>query len=404
MKKLPGYLKTVIILFALILVTGLPALSPRLCDWYTDHIYGILCDAVSHITGLFPFAVGEIIMYLGIVLLMAGIVLLLLLIFLRKKPGYRRVVKKFFQSFSIALLVVVLIYMPTWFVPFCGTVLGQGNPELRTTFTYEEISELLNYVVQEGNAAAEEIAVGEDGSVTFRSTEENRALVIKAMQDLGAEFPRLKGYYPPVKTALCSDVLDRMGIGGYNYPYTMEPTHNRYMSPMWMPVLEAHEYSHHKGYYKENEANLLSVLALSRSGDPYLRLAAFMEMYDYLYQDYICAMDQILDQKIAAGEITDWPEQIQTKEDIVKRARIYSEIFGPEPEFTDRVYRIYAAAAEEEQAIYEEDSHPIDNMPAVNEVITETADTGWKVQGDILQENSYDGVTLLLLQYFYGEE
>ncbi|MBR6849168.1 MAG: DUF3810 family protein [Lachnospiraceae bacterium] len=401
MKKLPKYLKTVIILLALIIITGLPAISPRLCDWYTDHIYGVLCDAVSHITGVFPFALGEIIMYLGIVLLVAGIVFLLLLIFLRKKPRYRKFVKVYFQSFSIALLIVVLIYMPAWFVPFCGTVLGQGNPELRTTFTYEEISDLLRYVVESGNAAAEEIAIAEDGSVAFRSNEENRALVIKAMQDLGSEFPRLKGYYPPVKPAICSDILDRMGIGGYNYPYTMEPTHNRYMSPLWMPVLDAHEYSHHKGYYKENEGNLLSVLALSRSEDPYLRMAAFIEMYDYLYMAYIEAQDQVLDQMIASGEITDWPEQIQTKEDIEQRKQIYVRVFGEEPEFTDRVWQIYNAGMEIEKEIYEADSHPIDDMPSVNEVITETADTGWKVQGDILQENSYDGVTLLLLQYFY---
>ncbi|MBR3103780.1 MAG: DUF3810 family protein [Lachnospiraceae bacterium] len=401
MKKLPKYLKTVIILLALIIITGLPAISPRLCDWYTDHIYGVLCDAVSHITGVFPFALGEIIMYLGIVLLVAGIVFLLLLIFLRKKPRYRKFVKVYFQSFSIALLIVVLIYMPAWFVPFCGTVLGQGNPELRTTFTYEEISDLLRYVVESGNAAAEEIAIAEDGNVAFRSNEENRALVIKAMQDLGSEFPRLKGYYPPVKQAICSDILDRMGIGGYNYPYTMEPTHNRYMSPLWMPVLDAHEYSHHKGYYKENEGNLLSVLALSRSEDPYLRMAAFIEMYDYLYMAYIEAQDQVLDQMIASGEITDWPEQIQTKEDIEQRKQIYVRVFGEEPEFTDRVWQIYNAGMEIEKEIYEADSHPIDDMPSVNEVITETADTGWKVQGDILQENSYDGVTLLLLQYFY---
>ena len=39
----------------------------------------------------------------------------------------------------------------------------------------------------------------------------------------------------------------------------------------------------------------------------------------------------------------------------------------------------------------------------VQEVIQETADTGWETQGNILQENSYDGVTLLLLQYFDGK-
>ena len=169
----------------------------------------------------------------------------------------------------------------------------------------------------------------------------------------------------------------------------------------WQPMLDAHEYSHHKGYYKENEANLLSALALSRSEDPYLRLIAFVEMYNYLYQDYLETMDRVLDQKIAAGEVSGWPEELKTREDLERRVQIYYELFGEEPEFSERVWQIYQAGDEIEQAIYDADPHPIDDMPAVDEAISETADTGWKVQGDILQENSYDGVTLLLLQYFY---
>ena len=54
--------------------------------------------------------------------------------------------------------------------------------------------------------------------------------------------------------------------------------------------------------------------------------------------------------------------------------------------------------------MYEADEHPIDDMPAVDELITDTADQGWKIQGEIIQERSYDDVVLLLLQYFYSPE
>ena len=56
-----------------------------------------------------------------------------------------------------------------------------------------------------------------------------------------------------------------------------------------------------------------------------------------------------------------------------------------------------------EKQIYGADEHPIDDMPAVDELISDTADQGWKIQGDIIQENTYSGVVLLLLQYFYEE-
>ena len=399
-RKASPYLISVLILIALIAGLSLLALSPAFCDWYTDHIYGYLCDGISHVTALFPFAVGEIIMFLGAALLLAVPILMILLIFLFKKTGYRRFCAGYFKFLSIAFLSIVLIYLPCWFIPYNGTVLGMGNPGLRTEYTYDELHDLIWYIVDGGNAAAEEIAIAEDGSVSFPSEEEYRAAINKAMDDLKDEFPRLAGFYPPVKVAICSDILDRMWIGGYNYPYTMEPTHNRYISPLYRPVLDAHELSHHHGYYKENEANFLSQLALSRSENPYLRLSAFMDMYSYVYFDYLDAQDRVLQQMIDAGEVV-WPEEIKTKEQVMEAKQILEDIFGEDPEFSERVSLISNAGQEIEEELYNEDPHPLDDLPEADELIHETADQGWQIQGDILQDNTYDGVVLLLLQYYY---
>ena len=403
-KKRPSrYLSTVLIMILLIIVLSLPALSPALCDRYTDSVYGVLCDVLSHFNALFPFALGEILMYAGILLLVAAIVFLLLLVFLHKKTRYRRFCSGYFKTLSIILLSVILIYIPTWFIPFNGTVLGRGNVELRTEYTYEEFRALLQYFADGANKAAEEIRISDDGSVEFYAPEEISALAASAMQDLGDEFGRLRGYYSPVKTAICSDILNRMNIGGYNYPYTMEPTNNRYVSPLYLASLCAHEYAHHKGYYKENEANFLSELALSRSSDPYLRLAGYYEMYDYLYFDYLDAQTEILQQLIDSGEIV-YPEKIDSKETAAQATAIWESVFGPDPEISERAYYIYDAGMEIEQEIYDADEHVIDDMPAVDELISDTADEGWRIQGEILQDNSYDDVVLLLLQYYYSED
>lgn len=398
-KRLSRYKKTVLIMIALIIILSLPALSPHLCDLYTDNVYGTLCDAISHVTGLFPVALGEILMYIGVALLLAAILFLLLLVFLHRKAGYRRFCKDYFKTFSIIILAVILVYIPTWFIPFNCTVLGRGDAELRTEFTYDEVYALLQYFADGANAAAEEIYIAEDGSVEFYPSDKIGTLAAEAMQDLGSEFPRLKGYYPPIKNAICSDILERMMIGGYNYPYTLEPTRNRYLSPLYQFSLDAHEYAHHKGYEKENEANFLSQLALSKSSDPYLRLSGYYEMYTYMYSAYIDAGDKIIDELVAEGKIV-WPEKIDSKETLLQLKQQLEAYLGEEPELSDRVLHIHEAGMDIEREIYEAEEHVIDDMPAVNEVITTTADQGWKVQGEILQENTYDGETLLLLQYF----
>ena len=94
-------------MIALIIILSLPALSPHLCDLYTDNVYGNLCDAVSHITGLFPVALGELLMYAGVLLLLAALLFLLLLVFLHRKAGYRRFCKNYFKTFSIIILAVI---------------------------------------------------------------------------------------------------------------------------------------------------------------------------------------------------------------------------------------------------------------------------------------------------------
>ena len=377
--------------------------SSEFCDWYADNVYCIICDCISHVTAQIPFALGEIIMFIGAFMLVFSVILLFFLLFLRKKESYRNFCKAYFKTFIKGLLVVVLIYVPTWFIPFCGTVLGRGNTELRTEYSYDEIYDLMIYIVEQGNAAAEEIYIAEDGSVDFPTAEERLPKITEAMQALGSEYGRLTGYYPPVKEALCSDILERMGIGGYNYPYTMEPTHNRYMSPLWSSVLDAHELAHHKGYYKENEANFLSQLALIRSDDPYLKLAAAFDMYDYVSEDYYKTRDKEIERLQAEGKIGEIPE-LKNKEELLQFAEILGAILGPEPEFSKRVWQIYNAGEQIEQQIYEEDTHVIDELPAVDEVIHTTADKGWEMQAEILQDNCYDGVTLLLLQYFYGTD
>lgn len=404
----PKYWKILLILLLVSAVGNLAGCIPAFCDWYTDHIYCLIEGGISRLTAPVPVAVGELLMYLGVLLVLLAVLFLILLLFLRKKAGYRRFCRGYYKTFLMTLICVVFVYTFFWVIPFRGTVLGQGDPGKRTSFTFEEIRALTVYAANGVNAAAEEIEITADGKVDFPSESENLPKIAAAMQGLSGDFPRLNGYYPPVKTALCSDILERMGIGGYNYIYTMEPTRNKYLTPTYLPILDAHELSHHKGYYKENEANFLSELALSQSDDPFLRFSGFWDMYQYVFDGYLTAQDELLTNMEAEGRLQlpafrDGMTKEEYMATAMERYRILVEICGEEPQLSERAGQIMDSAYQIEREVYNEDSHPIDEMPAVQEVIQETADTGWETQGNILQENSYDGVTLLLLQYFDGK-
>lgn len=399
-KKKSAYWKTTAVIFSVTVILALASFITPFCDWFANNAYIYLCDGLTYLTAYLPFCLGEMMMYLGVAMVIFSVIFLILLIFLRKKPKYRRFCGGYFKTFLIMLLCVLFLYMPMWLIPFRSSVMGEGDTEKRREFTYEEIYALLEYSVNGLNQAAEEIEIAEDGKVLFPKIEETQPLINEALVNISEEFPRMRGFYPTVKPALCSDILERMWIGGYTYPFTMEATHNKYTSPTYQPILDAHELCHHKGYYKENEAEFVSQLALIKSDDPLLRFSAYDQMYDYVLGEFYETQDAIISDMIAEGSLKEpnWKD----KDSVIAYIEQLNQIFGPIPEVSDRVHQIKDAGYVIAEEIYEEDSHPIDEMPAVNEVIEETADVGWETQGEILQENTYDGVTLLLLQYFDG--
>lgn len=414
MKQHTAYKRTALILFGIITAVNLAAFSPGLCDAYTDHVYGHLAAGLGRLTAPVPFAIGEILMYLGIVLVLAALIILILLIFLRKRDGFRRFAGHYYRTLLMILLCFGVVFTFTWAVPFRGRLLGGHQNSQRKEYNFAEIRALTEYCADTANSAADALIDSADGDFVFPSPESLRPAIEDALHGISDEFPRLSGYCPPVKTSLCSDILDRMGIGGFTYPYTMEPTHVKYSAadPLFLPALDAHELCHHFGYYKENEANFLAELALMKSSDPFLRLAGALDLYWYVEWDFTEAREEYVNTYVIANGI-EFPdlsmEHLESLPKEERRALIESvqamdeQIGGTLPSLNENVQLILGSANEISAEVYEADSHPIDDMPAVDNAIRETSGLGWQAQEAVLQENVYEGAVLLWLQYEEGK-
>ena len=171
MKHLSHYRRILIILLACTGLLHLIAFSKSFCDWYTDHLYPYWAEFLGRLTAKVPFVIGEILIALAALLILAGVIFLILLPFLRKKQGYRKFTAGYFKTLLMILCGSLLYYSLVWAVPFRGTVLGQKNDGLRTEFSYQEIHALMCYVAEGADAAAEEIEIQDDGSVDFPSAE-----------------------------------------------------------------------------------------------------------------------------------------------------------------------------------------------------------------------------------------
>lgn len=372
-RKLPGFVKAAALLQLLLLVFNIAACSKSFCNFYKAHFYPGIADFWGRILGVFPVAVGELLMYLGALMLLMLLPLSFLLLFLREKNGYRHFTVIYLKSSLLIAESVLLIYTLNWVIPFRSDLLEvEGGVE--RGYTLEEIRNVRNDIVLRLNECAEAVERDESGRVVYYDVDKS---VFQAMQSLRGDYPLLGGYYPPMKAALCSDFLEWMDIGGYTYPYTMEVTYNVYVTDLYYPFLLAHESSHHKGYYQENEANFIAFLACTNSEDPLVRYAGYNEIYYYINDAYYEALYAVRDGESADAE---WKQQ---------------------PQVSGKVYKDRMDTWEASEQKYEAASHPAqDFAPAAADV----AEVGWSVQGEVLQENSYDGVVKMLLEYYDAQE
>lgn len=378
--------------------------SASFCDWYKTHIYSRYADAVGRLFAPLPFAAGEILMYLGILLAVLSLIFAVMLIFLRKKAGYRRFSGAWFRAMLMTVCAFLVLFAATWYIPFRGSVLGQGDRSaMRTEYSYYDLAKLMRFVIETGDAAAEKIETDADGKPVFLTKDALHEETARALQQFSAEYPLLSGYYLPVKDALCSDILERMSIGGYTYPFTAEATRNKYEGPL--AVTNAHELCHHKGYFLENEANFLSPAALLYSDEPQLRMTGCWEIYKCVSPEFTAARDEVIDAAVARGDIEPPPKIGKVSwEEVKTYYENATDILGEyRAEFSDRFMEIQYASWSAGDESYAADDHPISDLPALDTFIHNTADLGWSTQKMILKENSYDGDLLLFLQYFDGK-
>lgn len=413
LKSLSLYTKTILMIITITLIINLVAFSRSFCDFYTKHIYHHIANVISRVTGILPFNLGEIMMYLVMIMIVALLALLIVLlvrrlaaVYNKKSIGlfykkFRHCVAVYMKVILATLVVTALIYTLNWFIPFRGSgaqVVADMNVEATAgehtkanenvsgdngvdtsderEYTTEDLFSLRAILINSINSLAEQVDRDENGYI--KQDEDMYEEVVKAMEGLSDIYPILDGYYPKVKLAYCSDVLDFMGIGGYTYPYTMEVTINKYTTYMDYGPLVAHEMAHHKGFYTERDANFISFLAGTNSDSRLLAYSSYRYILSYVTDECYTAANEMYN-KDPEGTL---------------------EFLNKQPELSARVKLDDQHNIEEYQKNYEANVNKA-LEENVSQAAESVADVGWDTQADLLEEKNYDGVVLMLLKYYF---
>lgn len=103
----------------------------------------------------------------------------------------------------------------------------------------------------------------------------------RAMEKLGARYPRLAGHYPFPKPVLNTWILSVQQTTGVYSPFTVEANYNRDIPYYDLPFTICHELSHLRGYMQEEEANFIAVLATIGADDAYYNYSGYVSAWVY---------------------------------------------------------------------------------------------------------------------------
>ena len=258
-------------LFCISLALNLAArLFPGFAEWYAVTVYPVWVGTLGRICSLFPFAVMEVLIYLAVLLAMAGLVALC-----RKKLQLRT---------ALGILLRIGIAVFALFTLNCGVNYQRLTFSERAGFTIqksteEELIALCEFLVEEINREAEGLSVDTDGHCLV--SEELAQTAREAMQAASEEYPELSGYYPQAKPVRSTWALSCQLLQGVYSPFTVEANYNNGMPDHDKPATICHELSHLKGFMREDEANFISYLACRASENQEFRYSGSLMAYVY---------------------------------------------------------------------------------------------------------------------------
>lgn len=191
-----------------------------------------------------------------------------------KLPGYFRVL-----LWTVA--VVSLIMSINCFALYhCSSFSENYMPGKGRDYSVEELAIVRNYVVDQCNALAREMARDEAGDILYAGDIGRRGM--QEMRRLGESYPLLAGYYPTPKKLAFSGFFSQQYILGYYFPFSMEANYNKAMYIANVPATVCHELSHVKGFLYEDDANFIGFLACVTSDDAFFRYSGYLSVLDYL--------------------------------------------------------------------------------------------------------------------------
>ena len=296
------------LLLVLLSLITLTKLIPLWGFIYTTRIYPIIGSLLSPISGLFPFAVGDIFIALSIVWVFFY-------------PIYeikwrKQLAKRFFflaakrgcypkKKVVFGRVAEYLLWVYAWFYIAWGLNYSQPNIYCRTGMKPVEVSEAkfrefayryadsINSLSEERRVKSEETAFDDQRESQFNGMVDDglknrvRDAVLKGYNEIGAKegINAPFNQHPHAKTMIFTPLSSMSGVTGSMGPFFCEFTLNGDIRPHDYPAIYAHEFAHLLGIANEGEANFYSYIVCTASSDKAVKFSGYYHIFFHVLRN-----------------------------------------------------------------------------------------------------------------------
>lgn len=269
------------VLIALLILVTLTKMIPLWGFIYTTRIYPVIGTLLSPISGIFPFAVGDIFIALSITWV---ILYPIYEIGLRKKRVFGRVAE-------------YLLWVYAWFYIAWGLNYSQPNIYYRIGMKPVEVSKakfkkfayqyadslnaLSNASLSNASLSNARKSISPDSIVDDALKNRVRDAVLKEYNKIGYREGINKPFnqHPHAKTMVFTPLSSMAGVTGSMGPFFCEFTLNGDILAHDYPATYAHEFAHFLGVANEGEANFYSYIVCTASADKQLRFSGYYHIF-----------------------------------------------------------------------------------------------------------------------------
>ena len=285
-----------VILLILLLLVMLFKLIPQWSICYTSFIYPHIGAVLSHISGIFPFAIGDLFIALSITWV---ILYPIYQIFFKKILIRKRWLKQdaCLQKRRVVLgrVTEYLLWVYAWFYIAWGLNYSQPNIFYRMKMMPAKVSEKtlrdfayryvdsLNYLSEACRVKNYQFICKNTGSFD-KLKAITRSNILKGYNELQKP-PAYMGInrpfnqHPHVKTMVFSRFSSMAGVTGSMGPFFCEFTLNGEVLPHDYPATYAHEFAHFLGVANEGEANFYSYVVCTQAKDKAVRFSGYYHIF-----------------------------------------------------------------------------------------------------------------------------